>query len=312
MATSQFLQQVRFFSKKSSINHVLVIGSGTMGSGIAQISAASGIRVSLVDQSADALKKAVSSIQGSLTKMAKKQFVEDKEKADTFVKDAIRNIETTTDPEQPARHADLIIEAIAENMEAKRSLFGKLDKVAANHAIFTSNTSSLSISHIAEATNRKDRFGGLHFFSPVQMMKLVEVVRIAETSTQTFDALFEFAKKVGKTPVASKDTPGFIVNRLLVPYMLEAVRMLERGDASAADIDTAMKLGAGYPMGPLELSDLVGLDVTKAIVDGWHKQDPDQPLFKPSPILDKLVAQGKLGRKTGAGFYDYKTEAKKR
>jgi len=280
-----------------------------MGSGIAQITAASGVKVTLVDQSSELLAKAVTNIEKSLGQVARKQFPGDADKAKSFVQDSVKLIETTTDALQPVQHADLIIEAIVENLDTKQQLFRGLDKAAANHTIFASNTSSLFISQIADATKRKDRFGGLHFFSPVPMMKLVEVVRIDETSDATFDALFEFGKKVGKVPVACKDTPGFIVNRLLVPYIMEAVRMLERGDASAQDIDTAMKLGASYPMGPLELADFVGLDVCKSIIDGWNKNEPEQPLFKPSAMLNKLVGEGKLGRKTGAGFYDYKAQS---
>ena len=150
-----------------------------------------------------------------------------------------------------------------------------------------------------------DRFGGYHFFNPVPVMKLLEVVRIRETSDETFNTLLDLGKKLGKSTVKCKDTPGFIVNRLLVPYMAEAVRMLERGDASARDIDLAMKLGAGYPMGPFELSDYVGLDTTKFIVEGWHEKYPDEPLFHPSPMLEQLVAEGKLGVKSGEGFYKY-------
>ncbi|XP_055346261.1 hydroxyacyl-coenzyme A dehydrogenase, mitochondrial-like [Paramacrobiotus metropolitanus] len=314
MATSMFLQPARFFSKKAGINHVLVIGGGLMGSGIAQVTAAAGMKVTLVDQSQDILKKSLTGIEQSLNKIASKKFADDPQKGKEFVKNTVCQIETVTDPEQNARHADLIVEAIVERMEPKQALFSKLDKVAANHTIFASNTSSLSISEIACATKRKDRFGGLHFFSPVPMMKLVEVVRIAETSDDTFNQLADFSKRVGKVPVACKDTPGFIVNRLLVPYMMEAVRMLERGDAKAEDIDTAMKLGAGYPMGPLELADFVGLDVCKMIIDGWHKGDPNQPLFSPVKTLDKLVTEGKLGRKSGQGFFDYKAaqQAKKK
>ncbi|MEQ2243206.1 hypothetical protein ILYODFUR_004721, partial [Ilyodon furcidens] len=174
------------------------------------------------------------------------------------------------------------------------------------HSIFASNTSSLPITDIASSTSRQDRFGGLHFFNPVSMMKLVEVIATSATSQETFDSLLSFSKALGKTPVSCKDTPGFIVNRLLVPYMIEALRLHERGHGSKEDIDIAMKLGAGYPMGPFELSDYVGLDTLKFIIDGWNEKDPDNPLFTPSELLNKLVADGKLGKKTGEGFYKYK------
>ncbi|XP_048248932.1 hydroxyacyl-coenzyme A dehydrogenase, mitochondrial-like [Haliotis rufescens] len=174
------------------------------------------------------------------------------------------------------------------------------------HTIFTSNTSSIPITDIAASTQRRDRFGGLHYFNPVPMMKLLEVVRTSETNDETFNSLMEFGKAMGKVTVPCKDTAGFIVNRLLVPYMLEAVRLVERGDAAPRDIDVAMKLGAGYPMGPFELSDYVGLDTMKFILDGWHEREPDHPLFKPSALLNKLVGEGKLGMKTGEGFYKHK------
>merc|ERR1719495_572886 len=201
--------------------------------------------------------------------------------------------------------ADLVLEAVVENMALKQKLFAEYDQIAPAKTIFASNTSSLPISEIASTSNRKDRFGGLHFFNPVPVMKLLEVVRIPETSDETFQAMNEWGKAMGKVTVAAKDTPGFIVNRLLVPNLMEAVRMVERGDASPQDVDTAMKLGAGQPMGPFELADYVGLDTTKFIIDGWHEKYPNETLFNPSEALNKLVAEGKLGRKTGEGFYKY-------
>ncbi|VDO61130.1 unnamed protein product, partial [Onchocerca flexuosa] len=172
--------------------------------------------------------------------------------------------------------------------------------------LLASNTSSLKLQDVAKNLKNKSRFGGLHFFNPVPMMKLCEVVRLTETSDDTFNALQTFGKAVGKTTVACKDVPGFIVNRLLVPYLIEAIRMAERGDASPRDIDTAMKLGANYPMGPFELLDYVGLDTTKFILDGWHESYPYEKQFDPSPMLNKLVAEGKFGKKSGEGFYSYK------
>lgn len=203
------------------------------------------------------------------------------------------------------KSADLLVEAVVENLELKRKIFKEFDSWAPEKTIFASNTSSLPIRDIAEATKRLDRFGGLHFFNPVPVMKLLEVVRIPETSEETYQAMMSWGKAMKKTTVSCKDTPGFIVNRLLVPYLAEALRMVERGDASPQDVDTAMKLGAGYPMGPFELADYVGLDTNKFILDGWHQRYPDVQLFQPIESLNKLVKDGKLGRKTGEGIYKY-------
>lgn len=260
----------------------------------------------LVDQTEDLLAKSKKGIEESLKKVAKKKFAENPKAGEEFVQKSLSNISTSTDAASVVHSTDLVVEAIVENLKVKNELFQRLDKFAAEHTIFASNTSSLQITNIANATTRQDRFAGLHFFNPVPMMKLVEVIRTPMTSQRTFDSLMDFSKALGKHPVACKDTPGFIVNRLLVPYLLEAVRLYERGDASKEDIDTAMKLGAGYPMGPFELCDYVGLDTTKFIIDGWYKQDPKNPLFEPSPVVNQLVAEKKLGKKTGEGFYKYK------
>ncbi|OQV16951.1 Hydroxyacyl-coenzyme A dehydrogenase, mitochondrial [Hypsibius exemplaris] len=307
MLASVIHSSVRNISSRkiSKIKDVMIVGSGLMGAGIAQVAAAAGMNVHLVDQSSDALERAKEQIKDSMGKFAKKQFPDDKQKAQTHVQETMGKIRCHTDPCVPAGQADIIIEAIVENLEVKRDLFHRLDVVAANHTIFASNTSSLSIGAIAASTSRRDRFGGLHFFSPVPMMKLLEVIRIDQTSDDTFDSMMEFAKTIGKAPVACKDTPGFIVNRLLIPYMCEAVRMVERGDATPADIDTAMQLGAGYKIGPLALMDFTGVDLGKHIIDGWHKADPTNPVFQPSGLIDKMVREGKFGRKSGHGFYDY-------
>ncbi|CAH1638956.1 unnamed protein product [Spodoptera littoralis] len=290
---------------QSAIKNVTVIGGGLMGSGIAQVSAQAGQNVILVDVSSDVLAKSQKSIGANLGRVAKKMYKDKPQEGEKFVTDAMARIKTSTDPSEASKSADLVVEAIVENMSVKHKLFSQLDAVAPNHTIFASNTSSLSINEICSVVKRKDRFGGLHFFNPVPVMRLLEVVRGAETSDATYKTMMEWGKAVGKTCITCKDTPGFVVNRLLVPYICEAIRLYERGDASARDIDTAMKLGAGYPMGPLELADYVGLDTNKFILDGWHKKYPDQPLFNPIPLLDKLVAEGKLGVKAGEGFYKY-------
>lgn len=284
---------------------VAIIGSGLMGSGIAQVAAASGHKVTVVDQTQEIVDKAGASINKSLGRIVKKKFPNDPKAQDTYVKEVLSRLSLSTSAEDAVKTADLVIEAIIENLDIKKQLFSSLDKVAPNHTIFASNTSSIPIKDIAVSTDRLDRFGGLHFFNPVPVMKLVEVIRIPETTDDTFTALESFGKAVGKVTVQCKDTPGFIVNRLLVPYMMEAIRLVERGEASPRDVDTAMKLGAGYPMGPFELTDYVGLDTCKFIIDGWKEMDPTNPLFQPSDLVNKLVSEGKLGMKSGEGFYSY-------
>jgi len=285
---------------------VTVIGSGLMGSGIAQVSAQSNLNVALVDQNQQILDKARKSIEGSVARLAKKKHADDQGAQKQLVDKVLNNITFVSNVEEAVSKADLVIEAIVENVDAKRKLFAQVEGSAPSKALLATNTSSLRLEDIGQNLKRKEQFGGLHFFNPVPVMKLLEVVRFGPTSDETFKALVEYGKSVGKVTVACKDTPGFIVNRLLVPYMLEAVRMAERGDATKEDIDTAMKLGAGYPMGPFELSDYVGLDTTKFIQDGWQKNYPDNPLFRASKLINKLVEEGKLGRKTGEGFFKYK------
>nr|ABO26640.1 l-3-hydroxyacyl-coenzyme a dehydrogenase, short chain [Haliotis discus discus] len=292
--------------RQGPVKYLTVIGSGLMGSGIAQVAAATGHNVTLVDQTDDILNKSMGNMKKSLERVAKKKYADNPKDGEEFISGVMGRISTNTDSSKAVEKADLVIEAIVENLGVKKQLFSALDKAAPQHTIFTSNTSSIPITDIAASTQRRDRFGGLHYFNPVPMMKLLEVVRTSETNDETFNTLMEFGKAMGKVTVPCKDTAGFIVNRLLVPYMLEAVRLVERGDAAPRDIDVAMKLGAGYPMGPFELSDYVGLDTMKFILDGWHERDPDHPLFKPSALLNKLVGEGKLGMKTGEGFYKHK------
>jgi len=276
-----------------------------MGSGIAQVSAAAGNTVQIVDTSQKALDTSKTTIQKSLTRFGKKTFKDDAAKIEEYVNGITSLISFSTDINKAVSKSDLVVEAIVENLDIKKKLFSGIDKVAPPHTIFTSNTSSIPIGEIASDTARKDKFGGLHFFNPVPMMKLLEVIRIKETSDETFEKLQTWGRFIGKVTVTCGDTPGFIVNRLLVPYLLEAIRLYERGDASTRDIDTAMKLGAGYPMGPFELCDYIGLDVVNFICQGWEKRFPNDPSFKSPASLKKLVAEGKFGVKAGAGWYDY-------
>lgn len=304
------MSMMRVFARNmataAKINNVVVIGGGLMGSGIAQVAAATGHNVTLVEVNDQLVDKAIGSIKKSLERVAKKQYKDDASKGAAFVEGTLKNLKGSTNLEDSVASSDLVIEAIVEKMNIKHELFGKIDAAAPASTIFASNTSSLSIGEIGSVTKREDRFGGLHFFNPVPMMKLLEVIRTEKTSEETYQQLMEFGKRMGKTCITCKDTPGFVVNRLLVPYMAEAVRLLERGDATARDIDTAMKLGAGYPMGPFELSDYVGLDTTNNIMQGWHEKFPENPLFNPPKMLQKLVSEGKLGVKSGEGFYSYK------
>jgi 3-hydroxyacyl-CoA dehydrogenase len=203
-----------------------------------------------------------------------------------------------------------VIEAIVEDLDAKKKLFAELGRLCKPDAILASNTSSFPIGEMAEASGRPARFVGLHFFNPVQLMKLVEVVRTAKTDENVFAAARAFGEGVGKTPVACKDTPGFVVNRLLVPYMTQALQMLERGDATKEDIDAAMQYGCGYPMGPITLTDYVGLDTTLSILEGWVARFPKEPAFAIPEILRKKVAEKKLGRKSGEGFYKWQGDKK--
>ncbi|KAI7847280.1 l-3-hydroxyacyl-coenzyme a dehydrogenase [Circinella umbellata] len=309
---STYIRKAAFSSSArhlKDINSVTVIGAGLMGSGIVQVAAQANYKVTMVDTTDAALKNGQAIITKSIKRVAKKKFGEENAaEQQAFIDKALSNIAVSTDGPAAVAGSDLVVEAIVENIDVKQALFKALDQAAPADTIFTSNTSSLPITSIAEATSaaRRERFGGLHFFNPVPAMKLVEVVRTEVLKDEVYDSLATFAKNTGKTPVECKDTPGFIVNRLLVPYMMEAFRVLDRGDAKAKDIDVAMKLGAGMPMGPLELADFVGLDTMKFIIDGWAKEGKiEEALVTPSKTLNSLVEQGSLGRKSGKGVYDY-------
>lgn len=286
-------------------NRICVFGGGTMGGGIAQVTAAAGIPCTVVDIDADTCSKSKKSIAKSLDRVAKKKFEKEPEKGKDFCNDILSRITFTSSTDSGVNDADLVIEAITEKIDAKIALWKSVDAVAKPSCIFATNTSSLSVDEQAKSTKRADKFAGLHFFSPVPMMKLVEVVRGEKTSPDTMSQLSSYVKKLQKSPVECIDTKGFVVNRLLIPYMLEAARLVERGVASVEDVDTAMKLGAGYPMGPFTLCDSVGIDVIKLITDKWHLEEPKNPLFNPVKLIDDKVKEGKLGKKTWEGFHKW-------
>ena len=281
------------------IKKVGLVGFGQMGSGIGQVAAAAGFNVVACEVSDEAFQKGLSYITRSLDKAIEKG------KADQAFKDKVLgNIKGTTNLEDLA-DCDIVCEAVVENMDAKKEVYAKLDKICKPETIFASNTSSLSIGDMAAVTNRREKFLGLHFFNPVPIMKLCEVVKTLDTSEQTFDEAFAFAEKVGKTCVTAKDSPGFIVNVLLVPYLLDAIRQLERGLATRDDIDNGMMLGCGHPMGPLTLTDFIGLDTILYIADIMFEEFKDSHYSAP-PLLRRMVNAGYLGRKVKQGFYDYR------
>jgi 3-hydroxyacyl-CoA dehydrogenase len=273
------------------IKNVVVYGSGLMGRGIAQVAATSGYKVTLVDISQDALAKAQSQIKSSLERIAKKT------NDNHLIDKTMANINCSVNAD--GQEGDLYIEAIIENLEKKQALLKKVEEGAPKQAILATNTSSLSVKDISKNLNKKDRFAGLHFFNPVPMMKLVEIVKTDQTDEKVLSTLVDFTKSLNKVPVVCKDTPGFIVNRLLIPYLVEAVKLYEEGVASKEDIDIAIKLGLGYPMGPFELLDYVGLDTTLSIIKAWETK-LNLPVVK---SIKELVEQGKLGNKSGEGFH---------
>ena len=286
-----------------AIQKVGVIGCGLMGSGIAQISAEAGYATVVREVNDALLSKGRAKIEGFLAKAVDKAKIT-KEQAAA----AVARITWTTRVEDLAG-CDLVVEAVVENMAAKQDLFRALDGLCGPEAVFASNTSSLSIGDMAACTKRPANFVGLHFFNPVPLMRLVEVVRTISTSDRAFQVACEFAAKTGKTVVAAKDTPGFVVNLLLVPYLLDAIRAYEKGVASAKDIDNGMKLGCGHPMGPMELLDFVGLDTTLYIADIMFHEFKDSRYAAP-PLLRRMVAAGMHGKKSGRGFYDHAATAK--
>lgn len=284
-----------------SIEKVGVLGCGLMGAGIAEVCARAGLETVVREVEESFLDKGLARIQRSLDKAVEKGKIESKLRESTLAK-----LTGTTELEALS-DCDLVIEAIVENIEEKSRTFAALDQMVKESAIFASNTSSLTITEIAMATTRTERFIGLHFFNPVPVMKLVEVVRTLMTSDEVMAAARDFVRRLDKEPVTCQDNSGFIVNRLLVPYLLDAIRALEEGVGSVEDIDKAMQLGCGYPMGPLTLLDFVGLDTTFYIANIMFEEYREKR-FAPPPLLKKMVLAGRLGRKAGRGFYDYRKD----
>jgi 3-hydroxybutyryl-CoA dehydrogenase len=282
-----------------AIERVTVVGAGTMGHGIAQVAAACGMKVELHDVSAERIEAGLSSVRANLDLGVNRGKLTEAERDAT-----LQNLSPAPQLEPAARQADLVVEAIPESIELKRELFAKLDRFARPQAILASNTSSLSVGSIAEATRHPERVAGMHFFNPVHLMPLVEIVRAEPTSAETVEDLLAVARRMGKEPIVVRDSPGFASSRLGLVLGLEAMRMLEQGVASAEDIDRAMTLGYRHPMGPLRLTDLVGLDVRLAIAEHLHRVLGSES-FRPPEILKRLVSEGRLGRKSGRGFYEW-------
>lgn len=281
-----------------TIEKVGVLGCGLMGAGIAEVCARAGFDTWVREVNEEFLGRGLERIDKSLERAVSKGKIDETAKTE-----ALDRLHGTTD-EGDLAACDLIVEAVVEDLDEKRRLFGALDGIVQPEAIFASNTSSLTITEMAGATARGDRFLGLHFFNPVPVMKLVEVVRTIVTSDESVDRAFEFVRRLGKEPVAAHDNSGFIVNRLLVPYLLDAIRALENGVGTVEDIDKAMQLGCGYPMGPFTLLDFVGLDTTYYIANIMF-EEYRETRFAPPPLLKKMVLAGRLGRKNGHGFYEY-------
>jgi len=287
------------------IKKVGVLGFGLMGSGIAQVAASAGFMTVVKEVSPEFLEKGFKGVEKSLAKFAEKGTITAEQQKE------IRDRLSGTISVQDLADCDIVIEAIVENLDEKRRTFGELDSICKPETIFASNTSSISITEMMTATSaaRQQRFIGLHFFNPVPLMKLVEVVRTILTDESVYEIAVDFGKCLGKVPVRSGDKSGFIVNRLLVPYLLDAIRALEEGVGSIADIDNAMKLGCGYPMGPFTLGDFVGLDTTYYIAEIMFNEFREKR-FAPPPLLKRMVLAGLYGRKSGRGFYDYTNDSK--
>lgn len=286
-------------SKVENIKKVGVIGAGTMGSGIAQVVASSGMGVTLIDVSEGYLERGIKNIEKSLERLVKKGDLKEEDS-----RSSLSRIQSSTSFSDLSE-ADLVVEAVFEDMNVKKEIFKKLDDNTRPEVILATNTSSLPIVELAVITSKADKVVGMHFFNPAPIMKLVEIIKTITTSDDTVDFAYDFAKVLGKEPVKTKDTPGFIVNRVLIPMLNEAVFALQDGVGSPEDIDKAMKLGTNQPIGPLSLIDLIGLDVTLNVIDVFYNEFQDSK-YRAAPLLRQMVRAGWLGRKTGKGFYDYK------
>ena len=284
--------------KNMKIKSVGVIGAGTMGNGIAQVCASAGLKVVMQDIGEKQVANGLNTIAGSLDRLIKKEKISETDKESTLA-----NIDTTTSLEELST-ADIVIEAATENEALKLGLFGQLDKICKADAILASNTSSISLTRIAGATQRADQVIGMHFMNPVPMMALIEVIRALQTSDATYRAVHELSEFIGKVPVEAKDSPGFVANRILIPMINEAAYVYYEGLASAEGIDEIMKLGMAHPMGPLMLADLIGLDTCYAVIKVLHDGFGDSK-YRPCPIWQQMVDAGYLGRKSGRGFYNY-------